>query len=143
MNTSVEIAKGLERMFTAEGVLPRPVIAYAPELESANINVPTIYIAPGDVTTQKIARDGTRLLERVIDVAVVQGCQPTDSVTVEQLLARCEQIAELLASHPPISEEGDQLASLPVQIDHTPLYSPERLSTGVFVGVITARYTVV
>ena len=136
----VQLAAGIARMLAAQGVSPAPTVEYAIPKERASTESAAIHIAPSDVETTTAGRDGDREGSQFVDIAVVQACQASETSKIEGLIATCESIAELAARNEPLDDSDNPIGTLPDAVNHSPLYSVERLLEGTFLGVVTLEY---
>lgn len=139
--TQVQIADAVARMLRAEVANPQAEFAYIPKLERPEVEEVRLFCVPGDVSSTLLTRRGDRSFVRDVSIAIVRSCQPTDSARITELLGFCTAVAEALAVHSPLDESDEPLGLRCQEIIHEPLYSVDQLRAGVFLGVITARYT--
>ncbi|GEM_PF-5710137 len=141
MTSTVELARGVERMLTQAGIQPGVRVSYAPEAEKGNRGQPMAYILPDGILSQRRQRAGTNTKQRTIGVVLIRDAEPNADPpsTVEGMLGFVDQIMDLLATNPPIDEEDNPLAKAG-DIDADPIYSADQLAQGVFVATIRVEY---
>jgi len=136
----LQLADAVQRMLEAEELDPTPVVDFAPTLEREQLTEPKIVVAPGNVLSEVISRSGVRSADHIVQVAVIKAVKPSDRDDVRACIEQCSSIAKLCATKP--LEDGDEntLRTVPKTINHEPLYDREKLTAGVFLGVITITY---
>jgi len=137
----ITLAKGVVNMLNDQSISPAAELDYAPTLERVDIEDTRIVVAPGNTTSNILNRSGDRVFQRSVSVAIVALCAPNDDAKIETLIGLCQTIGDLVARNRPLFDNDDPIGVTAISVDHDPLYDPERLRGGVFLGVVTGSYT--